>query len=156
MSEPLDSREPKRALSRAFAFHYAEMALVMLVGMALLAIPGRWASGALLPDVNGDDPALMLARMSLIMTAPMVPWMLWRGHGWRASIEMAAAMIAPAIAAVALLEAGLVEGVAVLMAVEHVAMFAAMFLAMVARPEEYRDNRSVSGLPPLAPRGASR
>jgi hypothetical protein len=112
------------------------MALVMLVGMAVLAVPAQLASDALLPGLD-DDTGLMLARMALIMTAPMIPWMLWRGHGLRPCLEMTAAMIVPAIGVIALLQAGLVEGVALLMTIEHVAMFAAMFALMYARPEEY-------------------
>jgi hypothetical protein len=50
---------------------------------------------------------------------------------------MAAAMIVPAIGVIALLEAGVIEAVWLLMTLEHVAMFMAMFLVMVARPQEY-------------------
>jgi hypothetical protein len=109
----------------------------MLVGMGVLAIPARLASDALLPGVDADDPALMLARMGVTMTLPMIPWMRWRGHGWRASLEMTGAMAAPAVAAIALLEAALIEGAGLLMALEHVAMLIAMFLVMIARPAEY-------------------
>jgi hypothetical protein len=35
--------------------------------------------------------------MGLSMAVPMVAWMLVRGHGWRNSAEMAAAMLVPAI-----------------------------------------------------------
>ena len=75
--------------------------------------------------------------MGVTMTLPMIPWMLARGHALRPTAEMAAAMIVPAAGAVALFATGLVEGVAMLMTIEHVAMFAAMFLVMAARPEEY-------------------
>lgn len=127
----------RSALTRAFARHYAEMVVVMLVGMGLLAMPAQWATDALWPDVDGDDTTLMLARMGVTMTLPMIPWMRWRGHGWRPTLEMAAAMIVPAIGVIALLEAGVMEGVGLLMTIEHVAMFAAMFVVMIARPDEY-------------------
>ena len=125
------------ALTREFARHYAEMALVMLVGMAVLAVPAQLATDALLPGVDSDDPTLMLARMGLIMTLPMVPWMGWRGHSWAPCLEMAAAMIAPTIAVILMRRLGAVEDLGLLMAIEHVAMFAAMFAVMVARPGEY-------------------
>lgn len=124
-------------LTRDFARHYAEMAIVMLVGMAVLAVPAQLATDALLPGIDPDDPTLVLARMGLIMTLPMVPWMRWRGHGWRPCLEMSAAMIAPTIAVVLMLQLGIAEGLGLLMAIEHVAMFAAMFAVMVARPDEY-------------------
>ena len=72
-------------LTRSFARHYAEMVVVMLVGMGVLALPSRWLTDALFPGVDGDDPALMLARMAVAMTIPMVPRMRFRGHGWPAS-----------------------------------------------------------------------
>jgi hypothetical protein len=71
------------------------------------------------------------------MTLPMIPWMRWRGHGWRPSLEMAASMVVPAMGVVALLETGVLEDVGLLMLVEHVVMFAAMFAVMIVRPEEY-------------------
>lgn len=125
------------ALTRQFARHYAEMVLVMLVGMGALALPAQWLTDALLPGADSNDTTLMLARMAATMTLPMIPWMLWRGHGRRPTLEMAAAMLVPALVVIALFEAGVVEGVGLLMTLEHVAMFAAMFAVMAARPKEY-------------------
>jgi hypothetical protein len=121
-----------------FARHYLEMVVVMFVGMGILALPAEWATDAALPGVEGDDPTLMLARMAATMILPMIPWMRWRGHGWQACLEMTVAMAVPALAAIALLEAGAVEDIGVLMLIEHVAMLAAMFAVMWARPDEYR------------------
>jgi hypothetical protein len=127
----------RSVLTRSFARHYVEMVVVMFVGMGVLALPARWATDALWPAVDGDDTTLMLARMAVTMTLPMIPWMRWRGHGWQPSAEMAAAMIVPGIGVIALLEAGVLEGVGLLMTLEHVAMFIAMFVVMAARPDEY-------------------
>jgi hypothetical protein len=134
----------RSALTRDFARHYVEMVVVMLVGMGLLAVPARWATEALWSDVNSDDPTLMLARMATTMTLPMIPWMRWRGHGWQPCLEMAGAMIVPAIGVIALLEVGAVEAVWLLMTIEHVAMFLAMFIVMIARPHEYSHARCES------------
>jgi hypothetical protein len=131
----------RSALTREFARHYAEMVAVMLVGMGVLALPARWVTDAVLPAVDGDDPTLMLARMAATMTLPMIPWMRWRGHGWQPCLEMAGAMIVPAMGVIALLEAGVVETVWLSMTLEHVAMFLAMFLVMIARPDEYSHGR---------------
>ena len=126
-------------LTKAFARHYVEMLVVMFVGMGLLALPARWAwAGA---GLDTADTAGMLIRMGVTMTLPMIPWMLWRGHGMRPTLEMAGAMIVPTLGAVALLAAGAVTGVGLLMTVEHVAMLIAMFAVMAARPEEYSDHR---------------
>ncbi len=136
----------RSALTREFARHYGEMVVVMLVGMGLLAMPAHWATDALWPEVRGDDTTLMLARMGATMTLPMIPWMRWRGHGWQPSMEMAAAMIVPAIGVIALLEVGVLETVWLLMTLEHGAMFIAMFAVMIARPDEYSHERpSASG-----------
>jgi len=140
MSAPATTATPHvrgAVLTRHFARHYAEMVVVMLAGMGLLGVPARWATDGVWPGVDGDDPTLMLARMAATMTLPMIPWMRWRGHGGLPTLEMAGAMVVPAIGVIALLEAGVIETVWVAMTVEHVAMFIAMFVAMVAGPLEY-------------------
>jgi len=124
-------------LTRAFARHYVEMVVVMFVGMAVLAVPARVVTSAVWPEIEANDPTLMLARMGAIMALPMVPWMRWRGHGWQPTLEMAGAMIVPAIGAVALLEAGVVESTGLLMGIEHVAMLISMFAVMIGRPDAY-------------------
>ena len=124
------------ALTRDIARHYGEMVLVMLVGMAVLAVPAQWATDALWPAVDSDDTTLMLGRMAATMTLPMIPWMRWRGHGWQPSGEMALAMVVPSLAAIAILEAGMLESVGLLMTIEHVAMLAGMFAVMLAWPHE--------------------
>lgn len=126
-------------MTREFARHYAEMPIVMLVGMAMLAVPARLATSALIPSLDPNDPSLMLARMGLIMALPMVPWMRWRGHGWRPCSEMAAAMIVTAIGVIVICLLGVNQDLALLMTIEHVTMFVAMFLAMAGRPEEYSE-----------------
>ncbi len=135
----------RQALTRDFARHYGEMVVVMLVGMGVLALPARWVTDAAWPDVSGNDTTLMLARMAVTMTLPMIPWMRWRGHGRQPTMEMAGAMIVPGIGAIALLQAGVVEGAGLLMTIEHVAMFAAMFIVMIARPDEYSHGHRTTG-----------
>ena len=130
-----------KVLTRAFARHYVEMVLVMLAGMAALYVPARLATNALWPDVPGDDATLMLTRMGVAMTLPMVPWMRWRGHAWQPCMEMAAAMLAPVVGVLALEVLGGVTDAGLLMALEHLVMFAAMFAVMVARPREYSHGR---------------
>lgn len=131
----------RQRVTREFVRHYAEMALVMLGGMAVLALPARWGVSQLQPGLE-DDPELMLARMGLIMALPMIPWMRWRGHDWQPCLEMCAAMLLPAAGVAALSLAGLVENVELLMTLEHVVMFAAMFAVMIARPQVYSHSYS--------------
>jgi hypothetical protein len=76
----------------------------------------------------------MLLGMAATITVPMVGWMRYRGHGWRANTEMSASMLFPTFAAIALLEAGVVDDVGVVLVVEHIAMLLGMLGVMLLRP----------------------
>jgi hypothetical protein len=80
---------------------------------------------------------MLLLGMAVSMTAPMVAWMRFRGHGWPASAEMAAAMFIPAFGVIALLGSGAVTDFGTLMGLEHVVMLPAMLVAMLLRLDEY-------------------
>jgi hypothetical protein len=125
--------------TRHFARHYAEMVLAMLLGMAALWMPAKLALGAvgMSSQELHDSAAAMLLVMATTMTVPMVAWMRYRGHGWPASLEMAASMYLPTFAALALYSGGLVEDLGVLMTLEHVAMLLSMLAAMLLRRDEY-------------------
>jgi hypothetical protein len=78
--------------------HFLEMFAAMWIGMAagkpvFLAITGLSSAG----QAYRLYPAQSVLSMAISMTLPMVAWMLFRGHGWRNSAEMAAAMLVPAI-----------------------------------------------------------
>jgi hypothetical protein len=124
---------------RHFARHYAEMVLAMLLGMAVLWMPAKLALGAfgMSSQELNDSTAAMLLVMATTMTVPMVAWMRFRGHGWPASLEMAAAMYLPTFAALALHWGSLIEDLGVLMTLEHVAMLLSMLAAMLLRRDEY-------------------
>ena len=126
--------------TKHFVRHYLEMVAAMFLGMLVLGVPAGWAIGAFgisVSELHNDAPAAMLLGMAVTMTAPMVGWMRYRGHGWPASAEMSAAMFLPTFAAIALLWVELVEDIGGLMVIEHVAMLAAMAAAMLLRPAEY-------------------
>jgi hypothetical protein len=88
----------RRARIAHFWLHFVEMSAAMCVGMAagvgvFLAVTGFPSyRQALL-----HHPVQALLVMAISMALPMAGWMLLRGHGWRNSAEMAAAMIVPAI-----------------------------------------------------------
>jgi hypothetical protein len=126
--------------TRRFVRHYVEMVIAMFLGMAILGVPAGWAMGPLGTSwsaLHTDAPALMLLGMAVTMTVPMVAWMRYRGHGLRANTEMSASMFVPTFAVIALLWAGLVEDIGVLLVIEHVAMLAGMLAAMLLRRAEY-------------------
>lgn len=116
--------------TRTFARHYLEMVLAMFLGMAVLG-------GALAIFVEIEDTALMLGWMAFTMTAPMVGWMRYRGHGWTPCVEMGASMVLPSLLAIGLFWAGAIEDEGTLMLIQHVVMFPAMLVAMLLRPSEY-------------------
>jgi hypothetical protein len=138
------------ASTRHFARHYIEMLVAMFLGMAVLGTPALMALGAAgvsSAEVQNDAPALMLFGMGVTMTAPMVGWMRYRGHGWPASAEMAASMFIPTFGVIALLWTGLVPEFGTLMAIEHVAMLPSMLVAMLLRREEYSHGGHSHGQP---------
>ncbi len=118
----------RRSTVVQFLRHYGEMVLAMMVGMLVLGMPLGMVS-------HGET--LMLLNMGVSMTVPMVAWMRFRGHGWRVSAEMAAAMLVPTAASIAVLGAGLVDDFDAVMMGEHVVMLIAMAAAMLLRPSEY-------------------
>jgi hypothetical protein len=118
-------------MNKNFIRHYVEMVIAMFVGMGVFA----GAGAAMGFEVEGT--ALLLLWMAFTMSAGMVAWMRYRGHGWGPSMEMTASMFVPSLAAVALLSMGLVESEGALMGIQHAGMFPAMLVAMLLRRDEY-------------------
>src|SRR3954464_4317381 len=115
------------------------MVVVMFAGMLVLGLAGEAALHAIgsgTSELRETAPATVFLGMAATMTLPMVTWMRYRGHTWQPTLEMAASMIIPTLAAIALLAAG-VLGFTALMGLEHVAMLLGMLVAMLARIGEY-------------------
>lgn len=81
--------------------------------------------------------------MTFNMTLPMVAWMRHRGHAWRASGEMASAMVVLALALLALFWAGIISDDVVL-PLEMALMVPTMFGVMALRFDEYAPDPSVA------------
>jgi hypothetical protein len=116
-----------------FLRHYGEMVLAMFLGMAVLGLPVDW----IMHSVGADSDAFMFLEMATTMTVPMVGWMIYRGHGWRANAEMSASMFVPTFAVIGVLTSGILTDIGVLMLAEHVVMLLAMAGVMLLRPQEY-------------------
>jgi glyoxylate carboligase len=114
-----------------FGRHYLEMVAAMILGMVVLG-----GASEMLLDLP-DETTVILVEMAIAMTVPMVLWMRFRGHGWRVTNEMAAAMLIPAAGALLVLSAGIVKDEMALLVFEHVAMFVGMLVAMLVRFDEY-------------------
>jgi hypothetical protein len=140
-----------KASTRHFLRHYAEMLGAMFLGMGVLFVPAVAALGAAgvsRSELESEAPALLLVLMAVAMTAPMVAWMRYRGHGWPACADMTAAMFVPTFGLIALLWTGAVEDIEALFAIEHVVMLPTMLVAMLLRRDEYtghpRHNRRMA------------
>ena len=126
--------------TKHFIRHYVEMVVAMFAGMAVLGLPFGWllgAAGSSWQELTDTAPALMFLAMATTMTAPMIGWMAHRGHSRRANAEMSASMFGPTFAVIALLGAGVLTDIGVLLVVEHVAMLGGMLAVMLLRPAEY-------------------
>lgn len=122
--------------TRHFIRHYGEMVVAMFLGMGVLIMPLGAALGLVGMSLHDAD-ALMISGMAVTMTAPMVAWMRYRGHGWSACAGMTAAMAIPTLGVLALLGSGLVGEVGTLLLIEHVVMLPSMLVAMLLRRDEY-------------------
>jgi len=119
--------------TKHFVRHYVEMVVAMFAGMAVLGFPVDKAMDAM----GATSDAFMFLGMATTMTVGMVGWMLYRGHGWRANLEMSASMFVPTFAVIGLLWAEVMTDLGALMVIEHVAMLLAMAGVMLLRPAEY-------------------
>jgi hypothetical protein len=120
---------------RAFARHFGEMVLAMVLGMVILGGLAELllaAAGSSLSDQSGSTQVML---MGLNMTVPMVLWMSYRGHPAARNAEMALSMIVPSVAA-ALAWAGALESGAAL-GIQHAVMIPAMLGVMLWRYQDY-------------------
>jgi hypothetical protein len=139
--------------TKRFARHYAEMVVAMFLGMGALSLPAEWALGAFgssWSDLDRHAPALMLLLMATIMTAPMVGWMRYRGHGRRPNAEMAASMLLPTFGVIGLLWGEVITDAMTLMTIEHAVMLPSMLAAMLLRRDEYSGRCHVRVAPAVA------
>lgn len=120
---------------RPFLRHYAEMVVVMIVGMAALGALESWLlAGAHFPVLERPDVEALV--MATNMTVPMAAWMRIRRHSWPPVLEMSAAMYLPFILLFVPLWLGMISG-STLMTAGHVLMLVAMAAAMLLRRAEY-------------------
>jgi len=104
-----------------FLGHLGEMTLAMIVGMgAAIAALAVIFSTVLAATIQGmtrvevfNQFAVLICLVMVVgMTVPMVAWMRFRGMAWRPVVEMAAAMVVPAIPIIGLFELRVIPGVA--------------------------------------------
>jgi hypothetical protein len=121
---------------RAFARHFLEMVVAMLLGMGVLEGVASLAFAAGDSSLTDQPGALRVMLMGLSMTVPMILWMRYRGHSASRNAEMAASMLVPSGVAAALAAAG-VLGAGDALLVQHAVMIPAMLAVMLWRYDEY-------------------
>ena len=82
---------------RAFARHFGEMVLAMLLGMLVLGGVAELAFAAVGRSLSDQSGGGQVMLMGFNMTVPMVIWMSYRGHDRVRNAEMAASMIVPSL-----------------------------------------------------------
>ena len=118
-----------------FTRHLLEMVVAMMSGMGVFGL-----ALAVMGEPPGYANLVRYGMMGAFKAVPMVAWMFYRGHSWRDGGEMTAAMLAPMLAPVALVELGVaVPGLSEhsLMMLSHVAMIAGMVALMIYRFKRY-------------------
>jgi YtkA-like len=118
-----------------FFVHFSEMALAMLLGMVVLGI----VNSAILAPRGfhlSQFPEVYTLAMAFAMTVPMVLWMWVRGHCWRHSAEMTAAMFVPAAVCIGFCSLGLLPRTTML-SWYHLLMWVAMLGIMLFRWNDY-------------------
>jgi hypothetical protein len=127
-----------------FVRHYLEMVVAMVVGMVALHPVASAAFAAVGRSALHERADVGAMVMATTMTVAMAAWMRLRGHRWRATAEMAAAMVVPFAVLLVPLWAGAISA-STLMLAGHVLMLLAMAAAMLARPGEYAHAHSRHG-----------
>ena len=128
--------ENDRRSTYRFLRHYAEMVVVMFLGMFALMGPFGALLGVAGTSWSRLSPAMNVFAMALTMALPMVAWMRVRGHAWRLNIEMAASMLLPTAVVMVVLAVGAASA-DVAQVPEHAAMLACMLAAMLLRRDKY-------------------
>jgi hypothetical protein len=128
-----------------FVRHYLEMVAAMLVGMIALGPVWSLTGKALGISEFLHQPEPMALVMATNMTVAMCAWMRYRGHSWRANVEMAASMYVPFLMLFPPLWFGLISASG-LMIGGHLLMLPAMAAAMLLRPSEYSGHCVSSGM----------
>ena len=120
-----------------FFWHLFEMLIAMGAGMGVfhlfITLIRPYSNSA----VVQSGTALHAIVMAVFMTAPMVAWMIVRGHGWGHSLEMAIAMLGPMAAVGLLCQLGADAYLPWLAEASCPAMFIGMIAAMLYRKEHY-------------------
>lgn len=121
-----------------FFLHLLEMLLAMSAGMGIFhLLANQIPATSSLAAVADSETVVHNVVMDIFMTIPMLAWMILRGHGWRHSLEMGVAMLAPEAVINLLCRLGAVEYLPWLAGASGPAMYLGMLAAMIYRRNHY-------------------
>jgi hypothetical protein len=126
--------------------HFLEMQIPMGFGALICYLLGR-----LIPASSSYATAyypgtyLYTAGDVLFLTGPVVAWMVFRGHGWRYSIEIGVAMLAPVAAIIVVGQLAAYTYLLWLITAMYPAMCVGMLVYMLYRRDRFieRNKRNV-------------
>jgi hypothetical protein len=135
------------ARSGHFFLRFLEMQIPMGSGALVCYLLGR-----LIPATSSFatvyHPGTYLFAIGdvLFLTVPVVAWMIFRGHGWRYSLEMALAMCAPVAAIIVIGQLAGVDYLLWLVTAMYPAMCLGMLFYMLYRRDFYIGRVSYSAV----------
>ncbi len=128
-----------------FSLHFLEMVVAMMVGMPIFSLVRNLIPASSIFSAAFKSGTISYSiNMTVFMTLPMVAWMILRGHGWRHSLEMALAMVAPVAVTTVLSLVGAAAYLPWLGNASHVGMFLGMLIVMLYRRDHYTGKASHS------------
>jgi hypothetical protein len=137
------SREAAADVGR-FVFHFLELQIAMALGALVCFLVGSLIRAA---SIYATDyqPGTVLFFIGdvFFLTMPVVSWMLYRDRGWRHSLELAAAMLAPVAAIVVLGELTRAAYLLWLVTAMYPAMSFGMLVYMLYRRDVFDRGRHV-------------
>ena len=90
--------DARARLAGRFLLHFLELQIPMVLGASVCYLLGRLIPGSSsFAAVYHPGTYLFAIGDVLFLSVPVAAWMIFRGHGWRRSLEMALAMLAPVI-----------------------------------------------------------
>ncbi len=146
-SIPMTDSRIRSATSQVgrFSLHFLEMVVAMMVGMPIFSLVRNLIpASSILSTAFKSGTIAYGINMTVFMTLPMVAWMILRGHGWRHSVEMALAMVAPVALTTVLSLLGAAVYLPWLGNASHFGMFLGMLIVMLYHRDHYTGKTSHS------------
>lgn len=125
-----------------FLLHFLELQIPMGLGALVCYLLGRLIpASSSFARVYHPGTYLFATGDLFFLTVPVVAWMIFRSHGWRHSLEMAVAMLAPVITIAVLAELGGVAYLLWLVTAMYPAMSLGMLVTMLYRRKRYTEQK---------------